>query len=464
MAHDMTASTGNPSVDKAAEFITRNGIDTIRVGAVDLDGIWRGKQFGPEYFLSTVASNGTSIANVLFGWDVADAVVDGLAYTNWNTGFPDIKLVPDLTTLRLVPWEPRTASVFCDMKALTGEPLILSPRDQLQRAIRRADDMGFVPKAAYEFEFYLLDQPVGDIADNQWRALKPLRKSGYCYSMLHNAGSNDIPGQIRNFMRQAGIDIEATISEHGPGQYEVNLKYSGALSAADNATFVKYAIKDIAAKNGCTATFMAKPNAAWAGSSGHMHMSLSSKDGKPLFANPGNTNMLSELGLSFLAGLKNLSREMSAIYLPNLNSYKRTNGRSWAAANSSWGIDNRTVSFRAIPSAGHAARVENRIPGADTNPYLVIAASLLSGLQGIERNLSAGKPFVGNAYEANAEQATPLAGSLEEAIMLFRGSTAVAELFPKEFVDHYLHMKAWELRQTNSQITDWELARYLEII
>lgn len=449
---------------KAREFTEKNKVDTFRVGAVDLDGIWRGKQFGSDYFLNSVAKNGTNIANVLFGWDVADEVVEGLSYTNWETGFPDIKLVPDLSTLRLTPWEPRTAAVICDMRTLAGAPLALSPRDLLRDAVAKADAMGYAPKAAYEFEFYLFDGPVSDMAAGGWRETKPLRRSGYCYSMLHHAGSNDVLGQVRNFMREAGIDIEATISEHGPGQYEVNLKYSDALSAADNATFVKYAIKDIAAKNGCTATFMAKPNAAWAGSSGHMHISLSSKSGEPLFANTGNPEMLSDIGLSFLAGLKGLSRELSAIYLPNVNSYKRTNGRSWAAANSSWGIDNRTVSFRAIPSAGPTARVENRIPGADTNPYLVIAATLLSGLHGVERKLSAGAPFVGNAYRATPEQARPLATSLEEAMNLFRESEAVGGMFSGEFIDHYANMKKWELSRTNAHITDWELARYLDII
>lgn len=451
-------------IENAKSFVEKHKLDTIRVGAVDLDGIWRGKQFGIEYFLNTVAKNGTNIANVLFGWDVADEVVDGLTYTNWETGFPDIKLIPDLSTLRLMPWEPRTASVVCDMRSLEGAPLALSPRDILRGAVEKAHSLGFVPKAAYEFEFYLFDGPVAEIAQSRWRDLKPLRKSGYCYSMLHQAGSEDVLGQIRNYMREAGIEIEATISEHGPGQYEVNLKYSDALAAADSAIFAKYAIKDIAARNGCTATFMAKPNAAWAGSSGHMHMSLSTPDGAPIFANPNDPSMLSDIGLSFLAGLKDFSREMSAIYLPNVNSYKRTNGRSWAAANSSWGIDNRTVSFRAIPSAGPAARVENRIPGADTNPYLVIAASLLSGLYGIEKALPAGEPFKGNAYRATEEQARPLAGSLEAAMALFRDSKIVRELFSDSFVEHYVHMKKWELLRTNTQVTDWELARYLEII
>lgn len=460
----MKHNARNSELEKTAEFLSNHNVDTVRVGAVDIDGVWRGKQFGIDYFLNAVATNGTNIANVLFGWDVADELVEGLAYTNWDTGYPDIKLVPDLPTLRLVPWEARTAAAFCDMRALDGTRLELSPRDILRSATEKANQMGFAAKAAYEFEFYLFNGTVAEIADNQWRDLKPLRKSGYCYSMLHHAGSEDILGQIRNHLRAAGVEVEATISEHGPGQHEINLKYSDALSAADNAIFAKYAIKDIASKNGCTATFMAKPNAIWAGSSGHMHISLSTMNGNPAFASPENPETLSDLGLSFLAGMKELSRDLSAIYLPNVNSYKRTNGRSWAAANSSWGLDNRTVSFRAIPSAGPAARVENRIPGADTNPYLVIAASLLSGLYGIENGLSAGAPFKGNAYQATADQAKPLAGSLEEAMGILLHSTVAKELFSDIFISHYVHMKKWELMRTNAHITDWELGRYLEII
>lgn len=446
------------------ELLKKNDIDSIRAGCVDLDGIWRGKQFGLEYFMDNVAGNGTNIANVLFGWDVGDEVLDGLKYTNWDTAFPDFKLLPDLATLRLNPWDARTASVICDIFELDGSPMALSPRGILKAAVAKAEALGYKPKAAYEFEFYLFEGAAHDLAANSWRDVSAMRGSGHCYSMSHHAGSDAILGQFRRYMRDAGVEIEATISEHGPGQYEINLKYSDAVSAADTAVFTKSAIKDIAAKNGVTACFMAKPNAKWAGSSGHMHMSLSSLSGEPLFANAKDPNMLSDLGMSFLAGMKDVSRDLSAIYLPNINSYKRTNGGSWAAANSSWGIDNRTVSFRAIPSAGPAARIENRIPGADTNPYLVIAASLLCGLRGVEKGMSAGEPFKGNAYRATWDQARPLASSLEQAVGLFEASDVAREIFGADFVEHYIGMKKWETARTNTHVTDWELGRYLEII
>jgi glutamine synthetase len=223
----------------AGELLKKNNIDSVRVGCVDLDGIWRGKQFGLEYFMANVAANGTNIANVLVGWDSADEVLDGLKYTNWDRGFPDFKLLPDLETLRLNPWDPRTASVICDINELDGSPMALSPRGILKAAVAKAESMGYKPKAAYEFEFYLFEGTAHDLAANAWRDVSAMRGSGHCYSMSHHAGSEAILGQFRRYMRDAGVEIEATISEHGPGQYEINLKYSDAVSAADTAVLPK---------------------------------------------------------------------------------------------------------------------------------------------------------------------------------------------------------------------------------
>lgn len=459
----MSAIAGS-SLSAAEKLIRDNSVDTVRVGAVDLDGVWRGKQVSAAYFLESVAASGTQISDILFGWDVADRLVDGLSFTGWDTGYPDIKLLPDLSTLSLMPWEPNTASVICDMFTVHGEPLNLSPRSLLRAAVAKSESLGYTPYAAYEFEFFILDHSIGGIADSQWRDIKPVSKSGYCYSMLHHASSSDVLGLIRKQLREAGVDVEVTNSEHGPGQYEINVKYAGALKAADTAIILKNAIKEIAAKQGMTATFMAKPKADWSGSSGHVHMSLSDAAGKPAFASTGDDRSLSDVGNAFLAGMVKLARDMSVLYLPNLNSFKRKVGGSWSGSNASWGYDNRTVSFRALPSSGKAARVENRVPGADTNPYLVIAASLYSGLYGIEEKLKATNPMVGNAYKASAEQATPLAKSLDEAIEIFRDSAAVKSVFPQQFIDHVVQMKLWEIAQSQAHVTDWELARYLEII
>lgn len=458
------SSTQVETLKRIEDIITKNVIDTIRIGAVDIDGVWRGKQISTEYFLTKAATHGTQISDILFGWDVSDKIAEGLSYTSWDTGFPDVKIVPDLSTFALLPWEPGTASVLCDIEQIGGGPVSLSPRYILQNAIERALKLGFKPFAAYEFEFYLLDDPIGQIAEGAWRSIRPASKSGPCYSMLHHASSLDVMGQIRKQLRAAGCDVEATNSEYGPGQYEINVSYSDALDAADTAVFLKCAIKEIAAKQGLTATFMAKPRADWAGSSGHVHFSLSTMNGENAFASSAQPAALSDAGKSFLAGMVGYARDMSAIYLPNINSYKRKTGGSWSGGNSSWGFDNRTVSFRALPSPGRAARIENRIPGADTNPYLVIAAGILTGLHGIETRMTPTPPFLGNAYKATPDQAPPLANSLEEAVHLFQGSDVVKSIFSTEFIRHYIQIKNWELLQSNSQVTDWELARYLEII
>jgi len=452
------------SSESVKEFIKKNNIETVRIGCIDLDGVWRGKQVSAEYFLSKAAFEGTQISNILFAWDVNDELVEDLAYTSWDTGYPDIALIPDLSTLALVPWEPKTASVICDIQSLEGVPLKLSPRAILSRAIEKSERAGFKCNAAYEFEFYLLNDSIEDIETDQWRNISSVHKSGPCYSMRHHASSSDIMGQVREYMRDSGIELEASNSEHGPGQYEINIKYSDAMKAADNAILVKNCIKEVAAKHGLTATFMAKIQGAWSGSSGHVHMSLSDLNDQPVFSNPDDPSKLSELGNHFLAGMVDLARDMSAIYLPNVNSYKRTVGASWAGANSSWGFDNRTVSHRAITSSGKCARVENRIPGADTNPYLVVATNLFAGLHGIENKLIPSEPILGNAYKAPPELARPLATSLEEATQLFRDSDMAREIFSNEFVDHYVQMKTWEFSQAQNYVTDWELARYLDVI
>jgi glutamine synthetase len=244
----------------------------------------------------------------------------------------------------------------------------------------------------------------------------------------------------------------------------VNIHYSDALSAADQAVILKHAVKEIAAKHGHTASFMAKVRPEWAGSSGHVHQSLALLDGTSAFANPENPASLSEVGLSYVAGMLELAHPMTAIYCPTVNSYKRIQGGSWAGASASWGVDHRSVAVRAIPSDGVAARVENRVPGADANPYLVIAANIASGLYGVEHALRPPAPMTSSAYDASPEVARPLPGSLSESVAALRASGVVRELLGDAFVDFYGELRDWEVAQFSKAVTDWETARYLEII
>jgi glutamine synthetase len=458
--------SGSTEDAKAAvqEFVAANRISTFRIQAPDVDGLLRGKRIPVEYFASSVAYKGSNIANILFGWDIADELLDNLTYTGWHTGYPDVTLLPDLSTMRVVPWEPGAAMVTCDITELDGTPVPLSPREVLKRVVRRADSLGFEPKAAYEFEFYVFEGSPKELADRKWRDPEPITHGSRTYSLYRGTGTEFLIGEIRQTLHDCGIDIEASNSEHGPGQFEVNIHYSDALAAADQAVILKSAVKEIAAKHGYTATFMAKVNPAWAGSSGHVHQSLSTLDGSPAFANAADGDRLSPVGEQYVAGLLDLASAMTAFYCPTVNSYKRTKAGSWSSPSATWGRDNRTVAIRSIPSTGQAARVENRVPGADANPYLVIAANLASGLYGIENAMTPPAAMTGNAYENPEAKLRLLPGSLEAATAALRGSAAARDLLGSDFVDHFALTRDWEIRQFGQAVTDWEMARYMEMI
>jgi glutamine synthetase len=443
------------------QFVDERGIRTFKIGAVDLDGIWRGKRIAAPYFLERVAVKGTNICNILFGWDMHDVPIPDLGYTGWQTGYPDITLVPDLPTLAVVPWEAGTASLICDIIELDGTPLPLSPRALLRRLVDQAARAGYRPLCGYELEFYLLRGTPNDLASAGYSALEPLTSGNHTYSVYRDTASEYLLGDIRRQLADYGIDIEASNSEHGPGQFEVNMRYCDALSAADRAMLLKTSVKELAARHGCTASFIAKLSADWAGSSAHLHQSLAGTDGTPVFANPGDPARLSPTGEAYLAGMVDLAKDLTALYLPTVNSYKRTEGGSWAGSSATWGTDNRTVAMRSIPGSGAAARVENRIAGADANPYLVIAASLAAGLHGISKGLTPPEPVAGNAYE-QADRGTALPRSLEEAADRLEASTTARTLLGDAFIDHFVATRRWEVRQFRSAVTGWEIARYLE--
>jgi glutamine synthetase len=459
-------SNEQPSVSTANElqaFVDEHQIKTFKVGAVDVDGLWRGKRIAAPYFLESVASKGTNICNILFGWDLQDQSIPNLKYTGWQTGYPDITLLPDLSTLKLVPWEPGTASVICDIYEMDGTLLELAPRALLRRIVEQANAAGYAPKCGYELEVYLLKGTADELEAKGFRDLEPFSRGNHTYSVQRDTGSEYLIGEIREQLAAYGIYIEASNSEHGPGQFEVNMRYCDALAAADGAMLLKNSIKEIAAKHGCTASFIAKLSPEWAGSSGHLHQSLVDAHGNIAFANPEEPGRLSAVGEAYMAGVVDLAKDMTALYLPTINSYKRTEGGSWAGSSSTWGYDNRTVAVRAIPSAGPAARIENRIAGADANPYLVIAASLSAGLHGISKGLTPPAPMEGNAYEQVGPE-TALPHTLESACDVLENSNTARTLLGDAFVDHYVATRRWEVQQFRAQVTEWEVARYLEHI
>jgi glutamine synthetase len=459
-------TSGTPAVDAAGieAFADEHQIHTFKIGAVDLDGLWRGKRVSRDYFLDSVCEKGTYICNILFGWDMQDEPISDLAYTGYDTGYPDINLRPDLSTLRLVPWEPGVASVICDIFERDGQALDISPRNLLRSMVSRAQSLGYAAIAAYEFEFYLFQGAPRDLAASGWRDLQPLSDGHHTYNVYRDAGTDFIIGEVRRQLADYGVFIEASNSEHGPGQFEVNIHYSDALQAADNAMLLKHTIKELAARHGYTASFIAKINPDWAGSSGHVHQSLITEDGTSAFANPADPKTLTAVGTNYLAGLVEHAADLTAIYLPTINSYKRTEGAQWAGSSSTWGVDNRTVAIRSIPGAGPGARVENRIGGADANPYLVLAANLAAGLDGIERDLTPPAAVEGNAYALPPGVAPLLPKSLAEATDILHASIFARKMLGDRFVDHFAATRRWEIKQFAATVTEWEVARYLEHI
>ncbi|RIV37956.1 glutamine synthetase family protein [Micromonospora radicis] len=447
------------------EFISAHDIKVFKIGAVDIDGLWRGKRISARYFLDAVHVAGTNICNILFGWDLQDTLIPNLTYTGWHTGYPDVNLRPDLSTLRAVPGEPGVALVICDIYNTDGTPLPLSPRGVLQHVIDRANSLGYTPIYAYEFEFYLFEGAPRELARHAWRNLDPISDGNHTYSVYRDTGTEHVLGLIRDRLLELDVFIETSNSEHGAGQFEVNIHYADAMRAADSALLLKHTVKEIAAQHGLTASFMAKIRTDQAGSSGHVHQSLiDPADGRPLFANPGDRTQLSEIGAAYLAGLVDGARDFTAIYLPTVNSYKRVEGGQWAGSSATWGVDNRTVAIRSIPSAGSSARVENRIPGADANPYLVIAANIASGLNGLEQGMSAPPAVQGNAYEQELSDSVRLPDNLSAATQLFAASALAKKYLGEEFVRHYAETREWEVHQYRTAVTDWEIARYLEHI
>lgn len=457
------AVSGAESDSPLQRFVEANGITVIKAGVVDLDGNMRGKRIEPTHLVEAVNGSGISMCNVVLAWNTQDEVIPGLPYTGWDTGYPDLKVRPDLSTLRLSGEEPGAASVLCDAFEPDGTASPLSPRGILRRVVQRANAAGYSPVCAYELEFYLLHGAPAEQAGRTSTQLESIAAGNQTYSLFRDVKAEAVLADIRSRLRREGVPVEACNSEYGPGQFEINIAYSGALEAADNAVRLKAIVREAAAAAGYTATFMAKLHPEWAGSSGHLHQSLwDTKTGAPIFGNPADPTTLSTVATSYLAGLVETSPELAALYLPTVNSYKRTTAGDWAGSTATWGTDNRTVAIRALPAAGSEARVENRIAGADTNPYLVIAANIAAGLTGIQHSLTPPQQTRTNAYGLAPAKAPPLPQTLEEALTALQNSAIARDWLGERFVEHYTAIKRWELEQQRHAVTDWEIARYLE--
>jgi glutamine synthetase len=454
---------GTLDLETFTELAEGEEIDTILCMFTDLQGRFVGKRVVPHFFLEEImGEEGLHACLYLLAIDMEMEPLPGYAYASWETGYGDFRMIPDMSTLRWCPWLEKTVMVICDVAdEETSEPIEVAPRQILKRQIARAAEKGYVVKSGSELEFYLFRDGFDAIAESGYRTLRPSSSYIMDYHMLQTTKDEWIIRQIRNGMLGAGVPIEFSKGEFGRGQHEINITYADALATADYHSIYKHGVKEICAANGVASTFMAKYTMAEAGSSCHMHSSVWSADGtESLMWSDDGEHHLTETFRHYLGGLMSTAREMSFLYAPFVNSYKRYQHASWAPTAIVWSRDNRTCGFRTV-GEHKGFRVECRIPGADVNPYLGYAATIASGLWGIENQVEPPEMYVGNAYEAKDVPRVPY--SLHEAIETFRGSAVAREAFGDFVFEHLLNTAVQEQSIfDNTCVTDWELTRYFE--
>ncbi len=447
-----------------ARFLER-GIKKVKVGGFDIDGVLRGKYASLEKFWGMVES-GFGFCDVIFGWDIADVLYDNAKVTGWATGYPDTHARVDLSSFRVIPHEPDTAAFLVDFVTEDGAPHPACPRSLLKTVLAAAKARGYSATFATEFEFFVFKETAESMRAKGYRNLTPLSPGMFGYSWLREGQNSEFCHAILDESQAFDIPIEALHTETGPGVYEVALRYDEALRMADKAALFKTHLKQLCARRGLSATFMAKWNEGLPGSSGHLHQSLWSGEGakkKNVFFDAKNPKDLSALAKSYLAGQLALMPELTALYAPTINAYKRYVPGVWAPLTASWGLENRTAAIRAILGGSGGTRLEYRQTAADINPYVAIATCLAAGLWGIEKKLAPPKASKGDASRAGASDA-PLPRTLKEATERLAESKAARAILGAPFVDHYVRTRDWEVRQYERVVTEWELARYFESI
>lgn len=451
--------SGKLSLEKLKRMIRQNEIDTVLVCATDMQGRLIGKRTTGSFFLESAVKESHG-CDYLLAVDMEMEPVSGFKLASWALGYGDFVIKPDLGTLRVVPWLPKTALVLSDICDHHGHDLPHSPRGVLKRQLARARKMGYVVKTASELEFLLFDDSYEEAHARAYHDLKSTGWYSEDYHIFQTSKEEGVIRAIRNGMDAAGIPVESSKGEFAPGQEEINLQYAEALEMADRHVIYKNGAKEIAWLHGKALTFMAKFEYAWAGNSCHLHSSLwSAKTGKALFHDPKGPEGMSKLFQRYLAGHLACAREMIYFYAPFINSYKRFQAASFAPTKVVWAADNRTAGFRVL-GEGPSLRVECRIPGADANPYLAFAATIAAGLHGIENKLKLPPKFRGDAYTTKNLEEIPK--TLREALELLDKSKVFRAAFGDGVVDHYLHAGHWEQLEYDRRITDWERIRYFE--
>src|SRR3954469_24499247 len=447
--------------EDARRFIEEGGHAYVKVGVADIDGILRGKYIAREKFFSAL-EKGLGFCDVIVGWDSNDQLYDNVTYTGWHTAYPDapVRILPE--TGRVMPFENGMPFFLCE---LADQAEAICPRGLLRRVLGKAEEMGFAVSAALEYEFFLFDETPESVRDKGYRNLKPMTPGYFGYSVLRSSVHAEFYRELLDTCRVMDMALEGLHTETGPGVLEAAIGVDEALRAADKAVLFKTFTKVLAQRRGLMATFMAKWSKDWPGQSGHIHLSLKNRaTGAPAFHDASAERGMSTTMRHFIGGQQRLLPQVLAMVASTVNSYSRLIPGYWAPTSATWGVENRTTALRAIPGSPSAQRVEYRIAAADANPYIALAAALGSGLWGIENSVEPEKPVSGNAYELTLPPELDLPRTLWEAAQRLKGSGVARDLFGDAFVDHFAATREWEEREFRKAITDWELARYFEII
>jgi len=438
------------------QLVGTGDIDTVIVAFTDMQGRLAGKRVAGRFFVDEVAAHGAECCSYLVAVDVDLNTVPGYAMSSWETGYGDMVMTPDLSTLRLMPWLPGTALVIADLSWADGSPVAVSPRAILRRQLDRLAERDLIADVATELEFIVFDQSYRAAWAGGYRDLTPASDYNIDYAIMASSRMEPLLRDIRLGMQGAGLRVEAIKGECNNGQQEIGFRYDEALVTCDNHAIYKNGAKEIADQHGKSLTFMAKYDER-EGNSCHIHLSLRGPDDSAAFAD--GSGGMSATFRSFVAGLLATIRELTLFFAPNINSYKRFADGSFAPTAVAWGMDNRTCALRVV-GHGRSIRVECRVPGGDVNQYLAVAALIAGGLYGIDRGLELGEPYAGNAYDARDVQRLP--ATLGEAATLFGDSALAREAFGDDVVAHYLNNAHVELKAFNAAVTDWERIRGFE--
>lgn len=444
------------------ERVKKSGASKVKLGITDIDGVLRGKYVHLDKFASALDS-GFGFCNVVFGWDSADVCYDNARYTGWHTGYPDAAVRIDPTTYREVPWDGGVPFLLGEFVDEAGAPLAVCPRQLLKRVVKALAAAGFSAFSSLEYEFFHFRETSQSLAAKGGSNPEPLSPGMFGYSLLRLNQSRDYVNALIDELADFGVPVEGFHTETGPGVMEAAILYSHPLEAADRAVLFKSGSKEIGHRFGVMPSFMAKWNADLPGCSGHVHQSLWDRAGKKnVFFDAKSRTKMSPLFEHYVAGQLACLPELLPLYAPTVNSYKRLVEGAWAPTKANWGLDNRTTALRVIAGGAKSTRLETRVNGSDSNPYLALAAALASGLYGIQNELELAAPIQGSGYADR--KSTPFPKNLLEATERFEKSKLARAFFGDAFVEHFAASRHWEWRQFSRAVSDWEMKRYFEII